>query len=159
MKILNEMKLTFTARSANEGFARTAAAAFIASIDPRIDELTEVKTVVSEAVTNAIVHGYREYTGVVEMTVRILSENRVYIRIKDYGCGIFDVKRAMEPLFTTAPDEERSGLGFAVMKTYTDKLTVKSRVGKGTVVTMYKTFSPKTKHTEELSDGAEEAAE
>ena len=131
MKIVNEMKISFKSKSENEGFARTAVCAFAAFLDPGIEDIADLRTAVSEAVTNCIVHAYRGTEGLIEIT-------EIYIRIKDKGCGIPDVKRAMEPLYTTAPCEERAGLGFAVMESFMDKLTVKSTVGKGTVVTMRK---------------------
>ena len=136
MKVLNEMKLSFPSRSANEAFARTALSAFTAALDPTIEELADIKTAVSEAVTNAIVHGYREGIGTIYIHAKILEKNRIVIRIRDTGCGIEDVKRAMEPLYTTAGGE-RAGLGFAVMQSFTDKLTVRSAVGKGTTVWLH----------------------
>ena len=138
MKIVNEMKISFKSKSENEGFARTAVCAFAAFLDPGIEDIADLRTAVSEAVTNCIVHAYRGTEGLIEITARILNDNEIYIRIKDKGCGIPDVKRAIEPLYTTAPCEERAGLGFAVMESFMDKLTVKSTVGKGTVVTMRK---------------------
>lgn len=113
---------------------------FAAFLDPGIEDIADLRTAVSEAVTNCIVHAYRGTEGIIEITARILNDNEIYIRIKDKGCGIPDVKRAMEPLYTTAPCEERAGLGFAVMESFMDKLTVKSTVGKGTVVTMRKSW-------------------
>ena len=106
--------------------------------DPTIEELSDIRTAVSEAVTNAVVHGYRHTKGNIELVVKLLAGRQIYIRIKDKGCGIADIKQAMEPLFTTAPEEERSGLGFSVMESFMDKLTVKSEPGKGTTVTMRK---------------------
>lgn len=138
MKTLNEMKISFKSKSENEGFGRTAVCAFAALLDPEIEDIADIRTAVSEAVTNCIVHAYRETEGVIEITARILEGNEIYIRIKDKGCGIPDISRAMEPLFTTAPCEERAGLGFAVMESFMDNLKVKSTVGKGTVVTMRK---------------------
>ena len=138
MKILNEAKISFMSNSVNEGFARVAASGFFMMLDPTIEELADIKTAVSEAVTNAIVHGYRNTSGRVSMTLRILEGNLAYIRIRDNGCGIENVKQAMEPSFTTAPEEERAGLGFAVMQTFTDKLTVRSSLNKGTTVIMQK---------------------
>ena len=125
----------------NEGTARAVVSSFLVQLDPTVEELSDIRTAVSEAVTNAVVHGYRGTKGSIELTVRALPEREVYIRIKDKGCGINDVKQAMEPLFTTAPEEERSGLGFSVMESFMDKLTVKSKVGKGTTVTMRKRLS------------------
>ena len=137
MKSINELKMVFDSKSVNEGFARVAVSAFISCLDPNIEELTDIKTAVSEAVTNAVVHGYRENEGKIYITVSILEKNRVRIRIKDKGVGIENVEKAMEPLFTTVGGE-RSGLGFAVMESFMDKVKVVSSVGKGTTVTMDK---------------------
>ena len=141
MDILNEIKVTMPSLSVNEGTARAVVSSFLVQLDPTVEELSDIRTAVSEAVTNSVVHGYRSTKGSIELTVRALPEREVYIRIKDRGCGINDVKQAMEPLFTTAPEEERSGLGFSVMESFMDKLTVKSKVGKGTTVTMRKRLS------------------
>ena len=138
MKFENYMILEFPSKSTNEAFARSAVACFAAQMDPTMEELGDIRTAVSEAVTNAIVHGYRGTMGNIEITVRLLENREIYIKIKDRGCGIADVKQAMEPLFTTAPEEERSGLGFSVMESFTDKLRVTSKGGKGTTVTMRK---------------------
>ncbi len=138
MKVLNEMKLIIPARSENEAFSRSAICVFITPLDPTLSELSDIRTAVSEAVTNSIVHAYRKKTGNIEITAKILSDSEVYIKIRDKGCGIVDVKKAMEPLYTTAPEEERSGLGFAVMENFMDKLTVNSTFGKGTTVIMRK---------------------
>lgn len=138
MKVLNEMKLVFPSRSVNEGFARSAVSSFAAQLDPPVDQLAEIKTAVSEAVTNCIVHAYRDGVGKIEITARLLEGNVLAIRIKDWGCGIPDVQQAMEPLYTTAPDEERAGLGFAVMESFMDKITVRSQEGRGTTVTLQK---------------------
>ena len=137
----DEIKLVMPYRSANEGFARVAVAAFVARLDPTIEELNDIKTAVSEAVTNCIVHAYKEKIGNIYITAIIDGDN-VKIRIRDRGCGIPDVEQAMEPLFTTG-GEERAGLGFAVMESFTDKLKVRSSVGKGTTVTMSKKISRK----------------
>lgn len=137
MKSVNELKMVFDSRSVNEGFARVAVSSFISCLDPNIEELTDIKTAVSEAVTNAVVHGYRESEGKIYITVSILEKSRVKIRIKDKGVGIENVEQAMEPLFTTVGGE-RSGLGFAVMESFMDKVKVTSEVGKGTTVTMDK---------------------
>ncbi len=141
MDILNEMKLSFPSLSLNEAFARTSVAAFVAQFNPPVDELADIRTAVSEAVTNAIVHGYRGEKGYVHINVKVSEARVVYIKIKDRGCGIKDVKKAMQPLFTTAEDEERAGLGFAVMESFMDKLEVKSRYGYGTEVVMKKILS------------------
>lgn len=140
MKILNEMRLSFPSKSINEGFARVAIASFAAQLDPPVDEISDVKTAVSEAVTNCIVHAYRNTVGKIDIYAKILEGGKLYIRIKDYGCGISDVSQALEPLFTTAPNEERAGLGFAVMESFMDKLSVRSKVSRGTTVVMQKTF-------------------
>lgn len=137
IKPTNEMKLTLTSRSSNESFARVAVAAFAAQLDPTVEEIGDIKTAVSEAVTNCIVHAYKETLGPIYITVGIFENRKVRIKIRDVGCGIEDVERAMEPLFTTG-GEERAGLGFAVMESFTDNLKVRSRKDKGTTVTMEK---------------------
>ena len=137
----NEMKLTVDSLSVNEAFVRVAVAAFLSSLDPTIEEINDIKTAVSEAVTNAIVHAYRDTVGKIYITVST-EESTVRRSGRDRGCGIENIKQAMEPLFTTG-GEERAGLGFAVMESFTDRLTVHSRVGKGTVVTMMKKIRSK----------------
>ena len=137
MRPINEMKLELPSRSANEGFARTAVAAFVAQLDPAVDEVADIRTAVSEAVTNCIVHAYPDCLGTVYVQVRLYAEGRVVIKIRDKGCGIPDVQKAMEPLFTTG-GEDRSGLGFSVMESFTDKLKVRSKQGHGTTVTLEK---------------------
>ncbi len=137
MDIINEMKLTMDSRSINEGFSRVAVSSFIACTDPNIEELTDIKTAVSEAVTNAIVHGYKEKNGKIYITVSIFENNIIRIKIRDKGVGIEDIEKAMEPLFTTA-GEERAGLGFAVMESFMDKVKVTSKPDMGTSVTMEK---------------------
>lgn len=137
---LNETKITLPSRSANESYARVVVAAFAAALDPTVEELGDIKTAVSEAVTNCIVHAYPNSIGPIYITVSIFENNRVRIRIRDKGCGIENVKQAMEPLFTTG-GEERAGLGFAVMESFTDKIKVRSTLGKGTTVTLEKTIA------------------
>ena len=137
-KIKNEMSLSFPSKSCNEAFARSAVSAFIMNLDPTISELNDIKTAVSEAVTNCIVHGYRRASGTIYIRGKITEDNKVVIKVRDKGCGIADVKRAMEPLFTTAPEEERAGLGFAVMQSFCDKVKVSSQPDKGTIVTLEK---------------------
>ncbi len=136
------MKMTLTSRSSNESFARVAVAAFVAQLDPTVEEIGDIKTAVSEAVTNCIVHAYQQTLGPIYITVGIFEDKRVRIRIRDIGCGIENVEQAMEPLFTTG-GEERAGLGFAVMESFTDRLRVRSQPGKGTVVTMEKLIKHK----------------
>lgn len=137
MKPINEMTLNILSRSSNESFARAAVAAFVAQLDPTIDELADIKTAVSEAVTNCIVHAYKDAIGVIYISAKIFENGKIIIRIRDKGCGIADIEQAMEPMFTTAGGE-RAGLGFAVMESFMDRLRVTSRVGRGTSVTMEK---------------------
>ena len=144
MKPINEMKVTFLSRSANEGFARAAVAAFAAQLDPAVDELADLRTAVSEAVTNAIVHGYPDRLGPVTLNVKLFENGKIQVQVKDKGRGIPDVNKAMEPLYTTG-GEERSGLGFSVMESFTDRLRVKSTEGKGTTITMEKYIAPRLK--------------
>ncbi len=138
MEVLNEVKFSVPSLSVNESVARAVVSSFLIQADPSVEELSEIRTVVSEAVTNAVVHGYRNLKGIIEITVRFLRDREVYIKVRDRGCGIEDIERAMQPLFTTAPEEERSGLGFSVMQSFTDSLKVKSQSGKGTTVIMRK---------------------
>ena len=137
MNLKNSMKLSFDSRSCNEGFARAALAAFVLPLDPTVYEVADIRTAVSEAVTNAIVHGYRDTFGTVYIDAKITETDRLIIRIRDKGVGIPDIKKAMEPLYSTSCDE-RAGLGFSVMQSFTDKLRVSSTVGKGTTITMEK---------------------
>lgn len=143
MKSINDMKLTFKSRSTNESFARTAVSSFVACLDPTAEEIIDLKTAVSEAVTNCIVHGYRESIENIYITAAIYPDNRVVIRIKDKGCGIEDIDKAMEPLYTTCESGERAGLGFAVMQSLCDKVRVVSKKGKGTTVTLTKRIHAK----------------
>lgn len=138
MEVINEIKFTMPSLSVNESTARAVVSSFLIQADPTVEELSDIRTAVSEAVTNAVVHAYRNSKGNIELVVKLLVGREVYIRIKDRGCGIEDVEQAMQPLFTTAPEEERSGLGFSVMSSFMDKLNVKSSSGKGTTVTMRK---------------------
>lgn len=140
MKPVNEMKLSFLSRSTNESFARAAVSSFVLQLDPTVSELADIKTAVSEAVTNCIVHAYAGTSGVIYITAQIFEKGRFVIKIRDKGCGIEDVRQAMEPLYTTG-GEERAGLGFAVMKSFMDKVRVSSIPQKGTVVTMTKLLS------------------
>lgn len=137
-KAANYIKITIPGYSKNEGLARMCAAAFAAQLDPTVEEISDIKAAVSEAVTNCIVHGYRDTIGDIDMKMKIIGEDTLYIKITDKGTGIEDVEQAMQPLFTTCPEGERAGLGFAVMESFTDKLRVKSAPGKGTSVTMVK---------------------
>ena len=140
-KILNQTEISFPALSVNESFARYAVASFCAQLDPTIDELSDMRTAVSEAVTNAIVHGYKDKNhGTVYISVKTYTDRSVSIKISDKGCGISDIRRAMTPLFTTDPDGERGGMGFSIMESFTDDLIVRSFIDKGTTVIMEKKF-------------------
>ena len=140
MKNDQYVKLEFMSRSVNEGFARSAVAAFAAQLDPTLDELGDIKTSVSEAVTNAIVHAYPDTIGKVVVRARILAPNTLEISVRDWGRGIADVEKAREPMFTTG-GEERSGMGFTIMESFMDTLKVRSKPGRGTVVTMRRALS------------------
>lgn len=144
---LNRFRLTIPSRSQNESFARTAVSAFAARLDPTLDELSDIKAAVSEAVTNSIVHGYPDTIGEIEIICRILTydgaECILYIRIRDKGVGISDIPLAMTPMYTSAPEGERAGLGFAVMQSFMDGVKVRSAAGKGTSVTMTKKLTPR----------------
>lgn len=142
MKSVNEMKMTIDSKSINEGFSRVAVSAFVAQLDPNIEELTDIRTAVSEAVTNAVVHGYREKDGKIYITVTVLPKNTVRIKIRDKGVGIENIEKAMEPLFTTSGDE-RAGLGFAVMESFMDRVKVSSAPLKGTTVILEKKIKGK----------------
>ena len=142
MKEQNYIKLEFPSKSSNEAFARAAAAAFAAQLDPTMEELGDIRTAVSEAVTNAIVHAYPDEIGRVSMRLRILEGQVLEISVKDWGCGIEDVQRAMQPLFTTG-GEDRSGMGFTIIGSFMDTLRVRSRPGKGTTVVMRRRICPR----------------
>ena len=141
MEVLNSIKFTMPSLSVNESTARAVVSSFLIQCDPTVEELSDIRTAVSEAVTNAVVHAYRGTTGDIELTVRLLRHREIYIRVKDKGCGISDIEQAMQPLFTTAPEEERSGLGFSVMESFMDRLSVRSVTGRGTTVIMRKRLS------------------
>lgn len=136
--VINEMKMSIPSLSVNEGMARAVVAAFCAQLDPTASELADIKCAVSEAVTNCIVHGYRDAVGLIYITARLYSDREVRITIKDKGCGIKDVSVARQPLFTTDAEGERSGMGFTVMESFCDKVRVVSTCKKGTTVTLYK---------------------
>lgn len=137
MKKNNEMKVEFLSKSINEGFARSVVASFVSQLDPTIDELSDIKTAVSEAVTNSIIHAYPNVEGVIRIVSRII-DNEVEIDISDNGVGIENVEKAKEPLFTTKGNLERSGMGFAIMENFMDDLSVESVVGLGTKISMKK---------------------
>lgn len=137
-RVKNEIRMKFPSLSVNEGMARAAVAAFCVQADPSATELADIKCAVSEAVTNSIVHAYRDTVGEIQMKIQIFAEGFVRVEIKDHGCGIEDVKIAREPLYTTDAEGERSGMGFAVMENFCDGMRVTSRPGKGTTVTLIK---------------------
>jgi len=137
---VNAATVDFLSASANEAFARTVAACFAAQLDPTLEEVGDIKTAVSEAVTNAIVHGYPDHLGKIRMKLRLYGDHTLEIVIQDWGRGIEDVEKAREPLFTTG-DESRSGMGFTIMESFMDQLKVKSQVGKGTTLTMRRQIS------------------
>ena len=142
MKAIDQANIVFTSRSANEGFARAAAACYAAQLDPTLDEIADIKTAVSEAVTNAIVHAYPDTLGRVALRLRLLEGGVLEIQVRDRGVGIADVAQARTPLFTTG-NEERSGMGFTIMESFMDTLRVRSAPGKGTTVTMVKRIAPR----------------
>lgn len=137
MKPVQTLKMEIESRSVNEAFARAAVSAFAAQLDPTVEELSDLRTSVSEAVTNCIVHAYRETFGKIYITVSIYPDGMLTVKIRDKGCGIEDIPKAMEPLYTTLGGE-RAGLGFAVMESFSDRVRVRSTPGKGTAVTLYK---------------------
>lgn len=137
MKTLSEMKLQIESRSVNESFARVAVSAFVSQLDPTVEEINDIKTAVSEAVTNCIVHAYREKLGIIYINVKLLEGGTAQIKIRDKGCGIKDIKKAMEPLYTSLGGD-RAGLGFSVMESFCDKISVRSKFGVGTTVILTK---------------------
>lgn len=140
MKALQTMKLEIESRSVNEAFARAVVSAFAAQLDPTVEELSDLRTAVSEAVTNCIVHAYRQTVGKIYISACVYPDGLFCVKIRDKGCGIENIPQAMEPLFTTLGGE-RAGLGFAVMESFCDKVRVRSAVGKGTTITLYKRIS------------------
>lgn len=142
MKSQNFIKLSFPSKSANEGFARSAVAAFCTQLDPTVEQINDIKTAVSEAVTNCIVHGYRDTFGIIYITA-IIKDDVITIKIVDKGVGIEDVNIAMQPMYTSDPNGERAGIGFMVMQSFMDTLKVKSTLGKGTRVVMTKKIKPR----------------
>lgn len=141
MRANNRCTIKFDSRSVNESFARVAVCGFLTYLDPTVEELGEIKTAVSEAVTNSIVHGYEEKGGIVYIEVRVYAGRKVSIVVRDKGKGIEDIAKAREPLYTTSPTGERAGLGFALMESFMDRVSVRSTVGKGTSVTLTKMLS------------------
>ncbi len=139
--ILNEVVLDFSALSENEAFARFAITSLLAPLNPTVEELADLRTAVSEAVTNAIIHGYKGKEGRVKLHIKLLEGRKILIRVSDRGVGIDDIAKAMQPLYTTDPEGERGGMGFPIMQSFTDRLSVRSTPGKGTVVSMMRVLS------------------
>ncbi len=150
----NEMRVEFDAKSVNEGFARVTVAAFLTQLDPTLDEIADVKTAVSEAVTNAIIHGYENSEGKVGLTC-VLEDDMAVITVEDKGVGMEDIQKAMEPFYTTKPELERSGMGFAFMEVFMDEMQVESKPGTGTKVTMKKKIGAKE---DENQDGCSKSS-
>ena len=140
MKPINTATIEFLSRSANEGFARTAAACFAAQLDPTLEEVNDIKTAVSEVVTNAVVHAYPDRLGKVKLRLRLFEDHTLEVTVQDWGVGIADIQQARTPLFTTG-NGERAGMGFTIMESFMDSLKVRSKPGKGTVVTMRRRIS------------------
>ena len=145
MTEINSIKIEFLSRSSNESFARTAVACFAAQLDPTLEELGDIKTAVSEAVTNSIVHAYPDTLGRIMLRARLFDDNSIEITVRDWGCGIEDISRARSPMFTTGGDD-RSGMGFTIMESFMDNLRVRSRPGRGTTVVMRRRISVRVSH-------------
>lgn len=145
MRPFNEMRLIIESRSANESFARVAVSAFASQLDPTLEEISDIKTAVSEAITNCIVHAYKDDIGKIYIIAGLYEDNKIRIKIRDKGCGIDDIKKAREPMFSTMGGE-RAGLGFSVMESFMDKLTVRSVKDRGTTITMDKKLSRRTQN-------------
>ena len=146
----NEMKLEFISKSNNEAFARISVAAFIASLDPTVEEMSDIKTAVSEAVTNCIVHGYEDMEGIIKLTCKIIGDS-IIIEVSDTGKGIENIEMARKPLYTSKPNLERSGMGFTIMESFMDEVKVESIVGMGTKITMKKTIKRDEISEEDIS--------
>ena len=144
-KAINEIRCTFLSRSENEALARSIISGFLLPLDPTVDELADIRCAISEAVTNCIVHGYRGTTGTIILGAKSFEDRTVRITVTDRGCGIEDIAKARTPLFTTCPDEDRCGMGFSIMESFSDKLSVTSAPGKGTKITLTRKLSPPEK--------------
>ena len=142
MRFVNHMRLEFDARPENESFARVTVSAFTVPLNPTMDVLSDLRTAVSEAVTNAIVHAYNEKGGVIVLDAALRQDGILMLSVRDFGCGIADIDRAMQPFFTTQPEKERSGMGFSVMQSFMDDVQVESTPGEGTCVRMEKRIMP-----------------
>lgn len=147
--MINEIRCTFLSKSENEALARSIISGFLLPLDPDVEELADIRCAVSEAVTNCIVHAYRSQIGKIQLHAKCFEDRTVKIIISDRGVGIPDVKKAMQPLYTTCPDEDRCGMGFSIMESFSDKLSVTSKEGKGTKVIFIRKLSPSAKATQE----------
>ena len=141
-KQINEIRCTFLSKSENEALARSILSGFLLPLDPTVDELADIRCAISEAVTNAIVHGYRNTTGMITLGIKAFDDRTIRITIIDKGCGIADIAKARTPLYTTCPDEDRCGMGFSIMESFSDKLSVTSQIGKGTRITLTRKLAP-----------------
>ena len=141
-KQINEIRCTFLSKSENEALARSILSGFLLPLDPTVDELADIRCAISEAVTNAIVHGYRNTTGMITLGIKAYDDRTIRITIIDKGCGIADIAKARTPLYTTCPDEDRCGMGFSIMESFSDKLSVTSQIGKGTRITLTRKLEP-----------------
>ena len=138
MKVINEFNVKFLSKSENEGFARIVITAFLTQYSPTVEDIADIKTAVSEAVTNCVVHAYKNSSGYIQLSGKYFENGNLRITVKDKGCGIEDIEKAREPLYTTDAENERSGMGFPIMESFTDKMRVTSQPGKGTTVVMEK---------------------
>ena len=141
-KQINEIRCTFLSKSENEALARSILSGFLLPLDPTVDELADIRCAISEAVTNAIVHGYRNTTGMITLGIKAYDDRTIRITVIDKGCGIADIAKARTPLYTTCPDEDRCGMGFSIMESFSDKLSVTSQIGKGTRITLTRKLEP-----------------
>lgn len=141
-KQINEIRCTFLSKSENEALARSILSGFLLPLDPTVDELADIRCAISEAVTNAIVHGYRNTTGMITLAIKAFDDRTIRITVIDKGCGIADIAKARTPLYTTCPDEDRCGMGFSIMESFSDKLSVTSQIGKGTRITLTRKLAP-----------------
>ena len=141
-KQINEIRCTFLSKSENEALARSILSGFLLPLDPTVDELADIRCAISEAVTNAIVHGYRNTTGMITLGIKAFDDRTIRITVIDKGCGIADIAKARTPLYTTCPDEDRCGMGFSIMESFSDKLSVTSQIGKGTRITLTRKLEP-----------------
>ncbi|MBQ7308929.1 MAG: anti-sigma F factor [Clostridia bacterium] len=146
-KQINEIRCTFLSRSENEALARSIISGFLLPLDPTVDELADIRCAISEAVTNCIVHGYRGTSGMITLGAKAFDDRSVRITVTDKGCGIEDIAKARTPLYTTCPDEDRCGMGFSIMESFSDKLSVASKLGKGTRITLVRKLTPMEKES------------